>query len=229
VTHAVLNAVLIALSWCVLSRIRRFYDENGIYIFCLLLGDKLARLGRNFCLSKKLRAKRLNVGAGAHLRGLSFIEIGEDFSAETGLWLEAITRYNNQVFTPKITIGSRVRISQFVHIAATNQVMIGNDVLIGSHVMITDHNHGQYSKGHSSPMIAPTNRPLDTDQQISIGDRVWLGNGVVVAPGSKIGEGSIIGANAVVTGHIPPFSIAVGAPAIVKKRFDFSINQWRAE
>jgi acetyltransferase-like isoleucine patch superfamily enzyme len=48
----------------------------------------------------------------------------------------------------------------------------------------------------------------------------------VVTPGAIIGEGSVIGANSVVIGQVPPFCLAVGAPAVVKKRFDFSTNQW---
>lgn len=181
---------------------------------------------RNYFLSKKLRAKKLNIGPGSYLRGLSSIRIGDDFSAETGLWLEAITRYNDQTFAPRITIGSHVRISQSVHIAATNCVEIGDDVLIGSRVIIIDHNHGQYRHTHSSPMSAPASRPLDSDLRVAIGARVWLGDGVVVTPGASIGEGSVIGANSVVVGNVPPFSLAVGAPAVVKKRFDFSMNQW---
>ena len=44
-----------------------------------------------------------------------------------------------------------------------------------------------------------------------------LGTGVNVLPGLTIGEGCIIGAGATVTKDIPPFSLAVGTPAIVKK------------
>lgn len=212
--------------WCLLSRTRRFRSENGAYLLLQLLGGKAAGVVRNYCLSRKLKAKNLNIGPRHYLRGLSSIHIGDDFSAETGLWLEAITRYRDQTFTPRITIGSHVRISQFVHIAATNRVEIGDDVLIGSGVIITDHNHGQYKRTHSSPMSSPASRPLDSDLQITIGARVWLGDGVVVTPGSSIGEGSVIGANSVVIGHIPAFAVAVGAPAVVKKKFDFSTNQW---
>lgn len=190
------------------------------------LSSKAAGHLRNYCLSKKLRTKNLNIGPRHYLRGLSSIHIGSDFSAATGLWLEAISRYNDQTFAPRITIGSHVRISQFVHITATNSVEIGDDVLIGSHVIISDHNHGQYHRTYSSPMNPPSARRLDSDREVSIGARVWLGDGVVITPGSTIGEGSVIGANSVVIGHIPPFSLAVGAPAVVKKKFDFSTNEW---
>jgi acetyltransferase-like isoleucine patch superfamily enzyme len=154
------------------------------------------------------------------------MQVGEDFSAEAGLWLEAITTYNDQVFSPRIVIGKHVRISQFVHIAATNFVEIGDHVLMGSNVMITDHNHGQYSIKHASPSVAPTLRPLDHDRRVVIGRNVWLGNGVVVTPGSSIGEGAVIGANSVVAGSIPPFTMASGIPATARKIFDFDTGKW---
>ncbi|MBN1500584.1 MAG: CatB-related O-acetyltransferase [Spirochaetes bacterium] len=54
-----------------------------------------------------------------------------------------------------------------------------------------------------------------------VGNDVWLGYQATVLPGARIGNGAIIGANALVTGTIPPYSIAAGNPAKVKKmRFD---------
>jgi acetyltransferase-like isoleucine patch superfamily enzyme len=50
-----------------------------------------------------------------------------------------------------------------------------------------------------------------------IGDNVWCGANVVITSGVTIGERSVIGANSVVNSDIPPFSIAVGAPARVVK------------
>ena len=52
---------------------------------------------------------------------------------------------------------------------------------------------------------------------ITIGDRVWLGAGVIVNPGVTIGEGAVVASGAVVTRDIPPYTLAVGVPAVVKK------------
>jgi len=201
-------------------------QENGFYVLFTHLIDTAFAIPRNYFISRKLGAKQFKIGAGAYLRGLSCIRIGEDFSAEQGLWLEAITRYNDQSFAPKIIIGKHVRISHFVHIAATHSVEIGDGVLMGSKVIITDHNHGFYSASHSSPNIPPVLRPLDHDQTVVIGRNVWLGDGVVVTPGSSIGEGAVIGANSVVLGNIPAFTIAAGAPATVRKVFNFDMSKW---
>ena len=51
----------------------------------------------------------------------------------------------------------------------------------------------------------------------TIGHDVWLGHGVFVKGGVTIGTGAIVGAGAVVTKDIPPYAIAVGVPAQVKR------------
>lgn len=54
-----------------------------------------------------------------------------------------------------------------------------------------------------------------------IGNDVFIGANVTVMDGVKIGDGAVIGAGAVVTTDIPPYAIAAGVPAIIKKyRFD---------
>ena len=54
-----------------------------------------------------------------------------------------------------------------------------------------------------------------------IGNDVWLGDSVFVSSGATIGDGAVVGAGSVVVSDIPPYAIAVGAPAKVKRmRFD---------
>lgn len=209
-----------------MSRLRQFLRENGLYVLGRKLTEHSSGLLRNRLLARKLGVKKISIGPRAHLRGLCCVQMGEDLAAGEGLWLDAILRYNEQTFSPKIIIGNHVRISHYVHITATHLVEIGDDVLMGSKVMVTDHNHGDYSKIHSSPNVAPTLRPLSHDRNVIIGRNVWLADGVVVTAGSSIGEGSVISANSVVQGSIPPFSIAGGIPATVRKRFDFASERW---
>lgn len=210
-----------------LNRFVRSSRDNGSYVFATQLAGAVCNPIRNFLLSRKLGVKKIKIGSHSYLRGLSFIEMGEDFWAGNGLWLEAVVQHEDQRFSPKIRIGNKVRVSQYVHIAATNLVTIGDNVLIGSKVMITDHNHGQYSKRHSSPLCPPALRQLDHDRSVVIGKNTWLADGVVVTPGSNIGEGCIIGANSVVTGSIPPYAMALGIPARIQKVFDFNSEEWK--
>jgi carbonic anhydrase/acetyltransferase-like protein (isoleucine patch superfamily) len=52
-----------------------------------------------------------------------------------------------------------------------------------------------------------------------IGDEVLIGMGAIILDGARVGSRSIIGANATVTMHteIPPGSLVLGSPAVVKK------------
>ena len=208
------------------SQVSRHFKENGCYATVIDIYERIAARIRGRILYGRLRAKNLRLGPRAVIRGICCIEIGEGFWAGEGLWLEALTRYNTQQFSPKIRIGRNVCFSQRVHIAATNYVEIGDDVLFGSKVIITDHNHGYYSEQHTSPMIAPGKRPLDFDRRFVIGSKVWLCDGVVVTPGSEVGEGAVVGANSVVCGVISPFTVSAGVPAKVIKRFDFNQQRW---
>jgi acetyltransferase-like isoleucine patch superfamily enzyme len=63
---------------------------------------------------------------------------------------------------------------------------------------------------------------------VIIGSNSWIGENVCILKGVVIGEGAIIGANSVVTKDIPAFSIAVGAPAIVIKKYCFENNKWKS-
>lgn len=209
------------------SRIAFILYERLYGVVVRHIWERLHRL-HNRMLAKKFGVHKIDVGPNATLKGVSAVQMGENFYAGPGLWLEAVQSYQGKVIDPKIIIGTNVSISAWGHIAATHYVEIGDDVLIGSKVIITDHNHGQYRGPHSSPNVPPSLRPLDCDKEVVIGRNVWLGDGVVVTPGARIGEGAVIGANSVVIGTIEPFTLAAGIPAKPLKRYDFTINEWVA-
>ena len=56
---------------------------------------------------------------------------------------------------------------------------------------------------------------------IVVGDDVWIGFRSTILSGARIGNGAVIAAGSVVTGVIPPYAIAAGTPARVR-RFRFS-------
>ncbi|MCU1225278.1 MAG: O-acetyltransferase [Edaphobacter sp.] len=208
------------------GRTLSFFRENGSYVFFSTLAGRPFRLLRNRMLAGKLGVDKLDIGPRAYLRGLTSISMGEDFSAGEGLWLEAITRYGDERFEPKLVIGNHVRISNWSHIACTHSVTIGDHVLIGSKVMITDHNHGTFGANATSLAIPPVQRPLERNRFVIIGDNVWLGDGVVVCPGVTLGEGCVVGANAVVARDVPPYTLVAGVPARPIRRYDVAKGKW---
>jgi len=61
-----------------------------------------------------------------------------------------------------------------------------------------------------------------TYEPVTVGKSVWLPWRVSVMPGTTIGDGTVIGANSVVSGTIPPNSMAVGFPArVIRAAPDF--------
>lgn len=68
--------------------------------------------------------------------------------------------------------------------------------------------------------------PLDISDGIIIKDGVWIGNNVIILGGVQIGEKAIVGAGSVITHSIPSYSIAVGNPARVIKKYDFDMNEF---
>jgi len=54
---------------------------------------------------------------------------------------------------------------------------------------------------------------------VRIGDASWLGHGAIVVGGVTIGRHVVVGAGAVVTGDLPDYSVAVGNPARVIRRY----------
>lgn len=91
----------------------------------------------------------------------------------------------------------------------TSLVIIGDRVQIGPNVSI-------YSAGHETSVLSRV-KFVEFGHPIRIEDDCWIGGGVTILPNVTIGRGSTVGAGAVVTKSIPPYSVALGAPARVVK------------
>ena len=78
-----------------------------------------------------------------------------------------------------------------------------------------------YSTSKQNGITLSEKNKVEESRLTHIGNDVFIGANVTVLDGVTIGDGAVIGAGAVVTKDIPPYAIAVGVPAIVKRfRFD---------
>lgn len=121
---------------------------------------------------------------------------------------------------PAVRIGDRCVIGKGSAIVAHRSVEIGDDVWTGHHVFVTDANHGY------EDVTLPPGVQFAAPDPVRIASRAWLGHGTIVLPGATIGEHAVIGAGAVVAGDIPPFSVSVGNPARVVRRYVPGVG-WR--
>jgi lipopolysaccharide O-acetyltransferase len=122
---------------------------------------------------------------------------------------------------PQIYIGERCFFGFRLCILAGANIIIGNDVLVASDVTIASENHGINPESNKTYM----KQDLET-APVLIGNNCWIGDKVIILPGVKIGDGCVVGAGAVVTKDIPSYSIAVGNPAHIIKRYDFTQHEW---
>jgi len=117
-----------------------------------------------------------------------------------------------------VRLGKKVRVG--IGSVIIGPVTMGNGSGLGQHVFVSGFNHG-YSDGSRNS----SEQPLDL-RPVSIGEESHIGANAVVLAGVKIGRRCQIGAGSVVTRDIPDFSIAVGNPARVIKRYNESTGLW---
>lgn len=214
----------------VLNAMKDQVRGNGALWGIIAIFWRVIKTVKSKCIAAYLGAADINLGSGCHLNGVRFMRFGKDISARSNLWLEAITRYQEQTFSPVIVIGDRVRFSDAVHITAINRIEIGDDVLFGSGVFVSDHNHGSYTgPEHSRPEEPPALRALHSGGAVVIEGNVWIGDNVNIVGPVTIGFGAVIGANSVIRHDVPPCSIVAGAPARVIKTFNPDVGQWLAK
>lgn len=115
-------------------------------------------------------------------------------------------------------------------LARKSHIEVGNFCSIARYVSL--HGYGHDSRRISTHYIGrnvlglPIEDEVTSKGPIVVGHDVWMGVGVHVMSGVTIGTGAIIGAGSVVTRDVPPYAVAVGAPAkVVRLRFDEVVIQ----
>jgi len=118
------------------------------------------------------------------------------------------------VTDPVVRLGDRCLIGRGSGIVGHLSIEIGDDVWTGHHIYITDQNHGY------TDLERPISQQVQPERPVVIGDGSWLGHGAMVLPGASIGRHVVVAAGSVVTGTLPDFCVAAGAPARPLRRYD---------
>ncbi|MGQ9676643.1 MAG: hypothetical protein ACUVX1_13355 [Chloroflexota bacterium] len=108
-----------------------------------------------------------------------------------------------------LEIGEGASIGSCCRITASR---IGRKALIAAYVYII-------SGGHQSDRIdiPIAVQPLEHRGRVELGDGCWVGAFTAVMPGAHVGNDAIVGAHSVVTRDVPPFAVAYGIPARVRR------------
>lgn len=138
-----------------------------------------------------------------------------------GARIECYKKFAGEDLHPKLYIDENVIIGYNFSCLVADKVNIGRNTILASNVLITTENHGM------NPEIEiPYYEQQLIVGPVSIGEGCWIGEKVIILPNVKIGKKCIIAAGSIVTKDIPDYSIAVGVPAKVIKKYDFEKSIW---
>jgi acetyltransferase-like isoleucine patch superfamily enzyme len=157
------------------------------------------------------------IGKPIVVNGARKISIGKRVRIFPGLRIEV---HGNE---GEIIIKNNVAIAQNVHITAMGKLVINEGTTILGNVFITDIEHSYKEIG--KPVFDQAMIYCKTE----IGKNCMIGYGAAIQAGTILGEQCIVGANAVVKGKYPSFSVIVGVPAKVIKKYDFNTDIWRED
>ncbi|HEX7003939.1 MAG TPA: acyltransferase [Trueperaceae bacterium] len=127
----------------------------------------------------------------------------------------------SQEFEPSIVFGDRVTATWALQVVAFERIEIEDDVMFAGNIYISDGQHGT-SRGD----VPYKYQGIENVAPVRIGRGSWIGQNVVILPGVTIGEYAVVGANSVVSGDVPPRSLAVGAPARVVRSWNETTETW---
>ena len=163
---------------------------------------------------------RSYVDPSVQVAGWRNVQIGADTAISEECWLNVNFRDTE---TKRIVVGD------FCHIGRRNFFSSGPQIVLKD-FCFTGIDCQFLGAGHDirSPLVPYIASGLSNGAPIEIGVNCWLTTAVTVLEGVTIGHGSVIGARSVVQTNIPPFSVAVGNPCRVVKRFDFQNDRWIA-
>lgn len=157
-------------------------------------------------------------GKGSKIQGRTRMDVlpYNNFQLGDYATIEEFATVNNGVGDVIIGNKSIIGISNVI----IGPVTIGNNVMLAQNIVVSGLNHG-----YEDVTISPKEQKVTT-KAITINDDVWIGANSVITAGVTIGQHSVIGAGSVVTKDVPDYSVAVGNPARILKKYNFETSNW---
>ena len=154
----------------------------------------------------------------AQVLGWQQVRIGHHTIVGENSWINVNQRDQSE---PAVIIGNNCFLGRRNFLTAGVTITIGDYCLTGPdcHFLGADHDS-------SSPFTPFSISGVPANGVIEVGTNCWFGSSVIVLKNVRIGFGSILGAGALVTRDCPPFSMMVGSPARIIKRFNMRRKEW---
>ncbi len=151
---------------------------------------------------------RTRIGADARIRSGTIIyadvDIGDGFrTGHNALVREETTIGDDVLVGTDVVIDGATEIGSHVSLQTRSyvprQTRIGDRVFVGPHAVLTNDRY-------------PVRREDGLDGP-DLADGVTIGANATILPGVTVGDNAFVAAGAIVTGDVPPDTLAVGAPA----------------
>lgn len=155
------------------------------------------------------------------ISGKKYIDIGDACFIGKNARIEAIYRYNEKYYSPSIVIGSNVCINQNFHCTCASSVIIGKGTSITANCGIFDIVH-PYMDIELNPRMADIKAI-----PVVIGEDCLIGMNSVLLPGTTLGDHCVVGANSTLSSNYPSYTVIVGSPAKIVRRYCFEKRFWR--
>jgi acetyltransferase-like isoleucine patch superfamily enzyme len=169
--------------------------------------------------------RRRNLGAGslvdrdAHVLGWSSVRIGRKVVIAAG----SILNVNHRDGQPRIVIGD------YSFVGRGSFFSSGDRIEIGAYAMLSP--GGRFLGAHhhyDDPMRPYITTGVSQGGTIRLGVNCMTGADVTILGPVSVGHGCVIGAGALVTHDVPRFSLVIGRPARIIKRYDMGSRNWIA-
>jgi len=122
---------------------------------------------------------------------------------------------------PLLTMGNGVFVGMRAVISVHYRVELRDNVLLGTNVLIADAHH-QYED-----ITIPIRKAGMTQKSfVVIEEDTWIGSNSCIFRGVTVGKHSVVGANSVVNTDVQPYSVVVGSPARLVRRYDTQLGKW---
>lgn len=169
------------------------------------------KIGSMSCIIKPMR-----------IIGKRKIFVGDHCTILNHARMETISRWKVKQFNGSIHIGNYTSIEQNCHIIAADKLEIGDHTVISAFVYIADCGH---SIDDTTKSVME--QPLFV-KRTKIGAYCFIGIGAKIMPGVEIGDHAVVGAGTVVTKDVPPYTMVVGSPAKIIKKYNLEDRKWES-